>query len=272
MVHTKKGRKVALVAGLALVVLSVATVWTYWKEIRFLLRFERLAKNAQGYPEYRHRQAGIVFVRLPGGKFDMGSPPAEQGRLSNEGPVHSVTLSPFLLAKYEVSQAEWKRVMGNNPSRFRGANLPVEMVSWEDCQRFCRKTGTSLPTAAQWEYACRAGTTTPFVFGETLTKKQANFSGEKTVEVDSFEPNGYGLYNLEGNVWEWCEDIWDPGFYKRPEASRTNPVCTSGSEVRVFRGGSWNAGVRYCRSAHRSGFLPPTRKGSLGLRPAWSSP
>ncbi len=105
MQKTKKGRKVALVAGLALVVLSVAMVWTYWGEIGFFLKFERLGKNAQGRPEYRHRETGIVFVGLPGGTFMMGSPESESGRRESEGPVHKVTLSPFLIAKYEVSQS-----------------------------------------------------------------------------------------------------------------------------------------------------------------------
>ncbi len=141
MEKPKKGRKVALVAGLALVVLSVGMVWTSWGEIGFWYawrEFERLGKNEQGYPEYRHRQTGIVFVGLPGGTFKMGSPETEADLADWEGPVRKVTLSPFFIAKYEVNQAEWRRVMRASPSLLEGDSLPVEGVSWEDCQAFCR--------------------------------------------------------------------------------------------------------------------------------------
>ncbi len=185
MAHTKKGRKVALVAGLALVVLSVTMVWTYWKEIQpwyaFWQDFEGLGKNAQGRPEYRHRETGIVFVELPAGKFLMGMGDAAirrtlvglrpvprgmgispQGMLHAEQPAHEVELSSFLIGKYEVTQAEWARVMGSNPSRYKGEDLPVDTVSWDNCQEFCGITGLRLPTEAQWEYACRAGTEGPY--------------------------------------------------------------------------------------------------------------
>ncbi len=155
MQKTKKGRKVALVAGLALVVLSVAMAWTYRKEIEswfaFRRDFESLGKNTQGRPEYRHRETGIVFVALPGGTFEMGSPKGEANREKREGPLHEVVLSPFLIAKYEVSQAEWKKVTRHNPSKSKGDTLPVERVSWEECQEFCEKSELSLPTEAQWE-------------------------------------------------------------------------------------------------------------------------
>ncbi len=195
MPKPKKGRKVALVAGLALVVLSVAMVWTYWKEIGFFLKFERLGPNDQGYPEYRHRQTGIVFVGLPGGTFEMGSPGSEAGRMDWEGPVHKVTVSPFLIAKYEVSQAEWGKVMGVNPFRFKGDTLPVEQVSWDDCQEFCTKTGLSLPTEAQWEYTCRAGTSGPF--GGTRVLDDMGWyrdnRGGRTHPVGEKSPNDFGL-------------------------------------------------------------------------------
>jgi hypothetical protein len=141
--------------------------------------FTFLGCNEQGYPEYTHDVTGIIFVRLPGGKFNMGSPADEPFRDVDEGPVHEVTLSPFLMGKHEVTQAQWKQVMGLNPSCFQvgqecadrlppdgnGDNLPVEQVSWDDCQEFEAKTGLTLPTEAQWEYACRAGTQTAFSFG-----------------------------------------------------------------------------------------------------------
>ncbi len=162
MATTKRGKRIAFTAGSVLLALAVLIGILYGPEIRSwyaLWRdFESLGKNEQGYPEYQHRGTGIVFVGLPGGTFDMGSPETESGRQPDEGPVHKVTLSPFLIAKHEVSQTEWKKVMGVNPSKSKGDTLPVGQVSWEDCQEFCKKTGLSFPTEAQWEYACRAGT------------------------------------------------------------------------------------------------------------------
>ena len=164
--HRKRTRLVLLVTGI-LAVVVVAVVAGYrdklvaWYEFHHR-DFERLGRNEQGRPEYRHRQTGIVFVGLPGATFEMGSPKGEAYRQKSEGPVHKVTLSPFLIAKYELTQAEWKGVMGNNPSEPKGDTLPVKNVSWDDCQEFCKKSGLSLPTEAQWEYACRAGTSGPF--------------------------------------------------------------------------------------------------------------
>ena len=259
MVRRNKGRKVALVAGLALVVLSVVVVWMYWKEIGFFLNFERLGLNEQGYPEYRHRQTGIVTVRLPGGIATLGEPLSLHSQ-------RKVTLPSFLIGKFEISQAEWKRVMGQNPSRHPGDNLPVDSVSWEDCQQFCRRTGFTLPTSDEWEYACRAGTTTRFAFGDSLTPDQANFDPTKTgglarakpVPVDSFQPNAFGLYNMHGNVWEWCQDdpYKDAGF----------------SFAAGLRGGSWKHPADYCRSAFRDRGMPSTRSVNLGFRVAWSLP
>ncbi len=277
MAHTKKGRKVALVAGLALVVLSVAMVWTYRKEIRSwyaLWRdFESLGKNGQGYPEYQHRETGIVFVAVPGGTFDMGSPEGEANRRKSEGPVHEVTLSPFLIAKYEVSQAAWKRVMGASPSEFKGDARPVEQVSWDDCQEFCEKTRLSLPTEAQWEYACRAGTTGPYAGTGKLNDMgwhKGNSSGT-TQPIGEKLPNDFGLYDMHGNVWEWCEDRYSGDFYSSAEASGLDPLCESGSVDRVRRGGSWYYDARDCRSAYRYFFDPSLRAYGLGFRPCRSS-
>ena len=256
--------------GVALVVLLAVFVCVNWDEIPFFLEFESLGSNAQGYPEYRQRETDIVFVRLPGGTFNMGSPPEEQGRYANEGPVHAVTLSPFFIAKYELSQAEWKRVMGKNPSYFKGENLPVETVSWDDCQQFCERTGLSLPTEAQWEYACRAGTEGPYAGTGNLVDMgwYLDNSGRMTHPVGEKSPNEFGLYDMHGNVREWCEDVIDREFYKKPEASRKNPFCTSGSEDRVFRGGSWGFGARGCRSAYRSRILPSVHYDNVGFRPS----
>lgn len=269
---------------MALVALGVVGVaaWRGWPHLRFWWQFERLGRNAQGCPEFRHRSTGIVFVRVPGGRFLMGSPESEAEREDDEGPVHEVERSPFLIAKCEVSQAEWERVLGSNPSNFKGRDLPVEHVSWDDCQEFCRKTGLKLPTEAQWEYACQAGTTTPFAFGETITPEQVNYNGEfpysggapglnrqTTVSVASFAPNGFGLHQMHGNVWEWCEDVYDNVFYGAPEACQKDPVSSSGPGFRVLRGGRWYYGARNCRSADRGRGGPANRDGDVGFRPAF---
>ncbi|MEA2013891.1 MAG: formylglycine-generating enzyme family protein, partial [Thermodesulfobacteriota bacterium] len=184
----------------------------------------------------------------------------------------------------EVTQGQWRKIMGNNPSRFKGDNRPVEKVSWNDCQKFIRKLnrkeGTSkyrLPTEAEWEYACRAGTMTPFYTGDCISTDQANYDGnypmpgcskgrdrEKTVDVASFSPNKWGLYDMHGNVWEWCEDRY--GYY--PSGHVTDPEGPSGGSHRVYRGGGWSYGDRYCRSAFRNGGRPGYGygDGGLGLR------
>ena len=150
-----------------------------------------------------------MFVSLPGGTFAMGSPEDEEGRYDVEGPVHDVTLSPFLIAKYEVSQAEWTRVMKENPSTFLGDDLPVENVSQEECRKFCVATGLALPPEAQWEYACRAGTSGPY--GGTGAPDAMGWygknSGRVTHPVGEKRANDFGLYDMHGNVLEWCEDV-----------------------------------------------------------------
>ena len=275
MAHKRKGRKVALVTGLALVVLSVAMLWTYRKEIEswfaFRRDFESLGRNAQGYAEYQHRETGIVFVRLPGGTFEMGSPETESDRGETEGPVHTVRLSPFLIAKYEVSQAEWKKFMEANPSKFKGDALPVELVLWEDCKEFCAKTGLSLPTEAQWEYACRAGKAGPFAGTGKLDDMgwYRKNGGSRPHPVGEKQPNDFGLHDMHGNVLEWCEDVGDPAFYSKPEAAGPDPLCTSGSDRRILRGGSYVFSAELCRSAFRLRLLPIERGRMFGLRVAF---
>ena len=270
MAGTTKGRKVALLSGIALVVLVALVAWTNWKGIVFFIEFENLGPNAQGYSEYRHRKTGIVFVRLPGGTFSMGSPEGEEGRNSREL-QHGVTVSPFLIAKYEVTQAEWRRVMRDNPSRFKGDTLPVETVFWKDCQEFCKKTGLSLPTEAQWEYACRAGTEGPY--GGTGKLDDMGWykenSGGRTHPVGEKQPNHFGLHDMHGNLFEWCADSFDAGFYTKPEATQKDPLCTTGSEeYRVLRGGSWRNNANRCRSAVRVWGDPSHTITSTGFRPS----
>ena len=240
-------------------------------------------------PEFEHSETGIVMVLLPGGDGFMGSPDSEEASHRDERPRHRVTLDRFLLAKYEVSQEEWLRVMGRNPAFHKGDRLPVERVSWKDCISFCERVGLSLVSEAQWEYACRAGSETPFSFGDTLTADQANFDGhhpyggapagiyrKRTVPVDQLPPNRFGLHNLHGNVWEWCEDTYDPGYYGQAESRTSNPVCRAGDGARTversIRGGSWYEKARYARSAGRGKFTETAQRFDVGFRPAYPVP
>ena len=211
----------------------------------------------------------MEMVWCPAGSFTMGSPMEELGRDEMET-QHQVTLTKgFWMAKTEVTQTQWKSVMGNNPSYHEGDNLPVEQVSWEDCQEFCQKADLALPTEAEWEYACRAGTTGPYAGPGNLDRVgwyQGN-SGNKTHPVGQKQPNAWGLYDMHGNVTEWCEDWY--GFY--PYDAVTNPVglhgwAGVGKSFRVSRGGDYS-GEWSCRSANRGGFRPDVRNTALGFRP-----
>jgi formylglycine-generating enzyme required for sulfatase activity len=209
-------------------------------------------------------------------------------RETEDGPQHRVNLTlAFYLGIYPVTQAHWQAVMGNNPSRFAGDDRPVEQVCWDDCQEFCRKisrlTGRTfrLPTEAEWEYACRAGTTTPFYFGDTLTTGQGNFNSQwptngpwpphqgvyrtQTTPVGKFPPNAWGLYDMHGNVWEWCRDKKRP--YSPNQEEVTDPVYSQGVR-RAVRGGSWTNQPVLCRSACRCAGAPGARLDILGFRVA----
>ncbi len=177
----------------------------------------------------------IAMVKIPAGNFLMGSPTSEENHFAIESPQHEVTLNAFWMSQFPITQAQWVSVMGENPSHFKGDDLPVESVSWHDAMKFCRllseQTGHiyTLPSEAQWEYACRAGTTTPFYFGETITPDQANYDGNytynggprgeyrrQTTPVGTFQPNAWGLHDMHGNVWEWCLDHWRPNYEGAP--------------------------------------------------------
>ena len=224
--------------------------------------------------EIRHKATGMHFVLCPAGAFSMGSINGD----GDEKPVRKVTLTkPFYIGKYEVTQAEWKKILGKSPSHFDGPNNPVEQVSWEDSQEFLKKlsvTGTkfSLPTEAQWEYACRAGTTTKFSSGnqDNDLNDHAWYSSNadrKTHPVGSKKPNPWGIYDMHGNLWEWCQDWY--GSYSAENVS--DPVGPKAGGYRVFRGGSWYNSARNCRSANRGGYRPSYRNGDLGLRLALPS-
>lgn len=204
----------------------------------------------------------LVLIRP--GKFLMGSETA-----ADEKPVHKVTISQqFYLGKYEVTQAQWEAVMGSNPSGFKGATLPVEQVSWEDCQEFIEKLNSKgigtfrLPTEAEWEYACRAGTTGDHAGNLDEMAWYKMNSDDKTHLVGTKKANPWGLYDMHGNVWEWCQDRY--GDY--PTGAVQDPAGAAGGSFRVFRGGSWNSRAYNCRSANRNRYSPSYRSDGLGFR------
>ena len=230
-----------------------------------------LGRNESGYEEYRLVSPDLTLVLLPGDTFEMGSPDHEAGRQADEGPVHAVSLSPFLLSKYEVTQAQWVQVTGTNPSLFDSDTAPVDNVDWEECARFAASLGLQLPTEAQWEYACRAGT--EGAFGGTGRLSEMGWYAEnspvRTQAVGSARANGFGLHDMHGNVWEWCRDSYDARFYERPEATQHDPVATEGRQ-RVLRGGSFASPAERCRAAVRRP-MPAEASGSdpdIGFRPS----
>ncbi len=203
----------------------------------------------------------MEMVWCPPGTFTMGSTQGDD----NETPTHKVTLTKgFWMGKTEVTQAQWKSVMGKNPSRNKGDSLPVEQVSWNDCQEFCEKTGLQLPSEAQWEYACRAGGTDPYAGTGKMDEMgwyEAN-SGGKTQPVGTKQPNVWGLYDMHGNVWEWCAD-WK-GDYS--SGAVKNPQGPSLGFYRVLRGGSGYNGASYCTSSRRGSSDPSDAHYSYGFR------
>lgn len=218
---------------------------------------------------------GIKYnmVWVDGGTFRMGATSEQGSEISDEKPVHSVTLSGYYIGKTEVTQALWQAVMGSNPSYFEGDDLPVEQVSWDDCQEFIRKlnslTGQNfrLPTEAEWEFACRGGNNSRGYkySGSNYIDNVAWYdgnSGDKTHPVATKSPNELGIYDMSGNVWEWCADWY--GDYS--SGRQTNPKGPYGGSGRVLRGGSWIIIAGCCRSSYRDGYIPTYRFNNLGLR------
>jgi formylglycine-generating enzyme required for sulfatase activity/tRNA A-37 threonylcarbamoyl transferase component Bud32 len=204
----------------------------------------------------------LEMVALPGGSFQMGAPLGAGSEA--ERPRHGVTLAGFAIGRFLVSQEQYLQVMGVNPSRFKGAKLPVEKVSWDDAQDFCRQLSAAsgklyrLPSEAEWEYACRAGTKTPFYCGDHLTTALANFDGsylakekyrKETTPVGKFPANRFGLHDTHGNVWEWCADGWHETYGGAPIDG--SPWINKTSTLRVIRGGSWFLDLNHCRSTFR---------------------
>jgi uncharacterized protein (TIGR02996 family) len=252
----------------------------------------------------RVNSVGMRFVLIPAGAFWMGSPPAEEARFEDEGPEHLVRITwPFYLGVFPVTQEEYLAVTGESPSYFHPMGegeyrvgeldtrrFPVEMISWDMAEQFCRQLSTMpeerkasrtyrLPTEAEWEYACRAGLSFagPFHQGATLSSRQANFNGAdpfggaaegpylgRTCPVDAYPPNAFGLYDLHGNVSEWCADWFAAGYYDdSPEEDPPGPVT---GDHRVLRGGSWTDAGRYCRAAFRYDRPPEEGRRDFGLR------
>jgi len=246
-------------------------------------------RTAQYFIENLGNGIQLEMVMIPSGSFMMGLPETEEGSTKNERPQHQVTIKAFCLGKYQVTQAQWKAVaafpqvnkeLKLDPSRFKGDNRPVEQVSWEDAVEFCdrlsrhTKRQYRLPSEAEWEYACRAGTTTPFHFGETtITTNLANYQGtdneeykwsgsygsgpkgvyrEETTAVGSFGvANNFGLYDMHGNVWEWCQDDWHSDYEGAPTDGSAWLSSEESSDRKLLRGGSWDNYPGNCRSAYR---------------------
>jgi len=242
---------------------------------------KRITKSAEYFTQDLGNGVFLEMVHIPGGTFIMGSPENEESRQSSESPQHQVTVPSFFMGKYLVTQKQWRLVaalpkvkidLESDPSNFKGDNLPVECVSWNHAQEFCarlsRKASKAyrLPSEAEWEYACRGGTTTPFYFGETISTELANYDGnstygsgakrkyrEKTTEVGKFPANPCGLYDMYGNLWEWCEDEWHENYINAPTDG--SAWLESTSSYISLRGGSWFNIPSSCRSASRNGVI-----------------
>ena len=243
----------------------------------------------------------LEMIAIPGGAFMMGSPEGEGFDI--EKPQHKVTVQPFFMGKYPVTQAQWRAIaslpkvardLEANPSYFKGDNLPVETISWDDAKEFCNRLSNKtkreyrLPTEAEWEYACRAGTTTPFHFGETISTDLANYRGtdweyegkvypgnygsgskgifrEQTTTVEYFKvANAFGLYDMHGNVWEWCEDDWHNNYHGAPTDGRARVL--DNENIKVIREGSWDNFPEGCRSASRISNSRGDRLNDFGFR------
>jgi formylglycine-generating enzyme required for sulfatase activity len=256
----------------------------------------RTQKTAQYYIEDLGDGIELEMLLIPEGSFMMGSPEDELERIDSESPQHLVNIKQFGMGKYPVTQAQWKAVaalpqvnreLNPEPSGFKGANRPVERVSWYDAVEFCdrltakTKRSYSLPSEAEWEYACRAGTTTPFHFGETVTSELANYDATETfgagvkgiyraetTEVGSFGvANAFGLCDMHGNVWEWCLDDWHGNYEGAPTDgsawfdNNENDNFSQKSGTAVLRGGSWYNNPLLCRSAFRNNIVRAGRDG-----------
>ena len=249
---------------------------------------DALQRKAPEQQKFLVNAAGMKLVLIPAGVFWMGSPDDEVGRRGNEGPRRETAITAaFYLGAFPVTQGQYRRVTGVNPSRFHagvggGPELPVESVSWDDAVRFCRALsdlpeekqagrGYRLPTEAEWEYACRAGTEAAYSHGPTLTADAAAFDGGaatpgRPTPVGSYPANHFGLHDMHGNVWEWCADWYAAGYYRF--GPRNDPRGPDTGQFRLARGGSWRNHAATCRAAYRNAYLPGNKDAATGFRVA----
>ena len=213
----------------------------------------------------------LEMILVLGGSFEMGSPKNEKNRFDDEK-IHDVTLTKsFYMGKHQITQDVWEMVMANNPSQTLGKNFPVTDISWNDCKNFIAKfnyltkENCRLPTESEWEFACKAETNWAYSFGDNITPNDANYAGSKTskiMPIGQYSPNNFGLYDMHGNVWEWCED-W---FGDYPKKSSTNPKGIAEGTYRVLRGGSFDYNEMYARSSARNFNFPFDRTNDYGFR------
>jgi formylglycine-generating enzyme required for sulfatase activity len=255
---------------------------------------DRLGQSAPELTKSITNTIGMKLMLIPPGSFQMGSPADETGHRENEGPRHEVSIAkPFYMGVHPVTQREYREIMGENPSQFHGAaeggaDHPVERITWLQAIEYCLRLSDlpaekeagriyALPTEAEWEYCCRAGTATPFSFGVKLSARQANFDGNfpygdgakgralgRTTKVECYPANNFGLCDMHGNVWEWCADWYDAACY--PATSRRDPPGPKRGQLRVIRGGSWRNHAVTCRAAYRNALAPHLRDMYTGFR------
>ncbi|MBE8987277.1 SUMF1/EgtB/PvdO family nonheme iron enzyme [Nostoc sp. LEGE 12450] len=271
-------------------------IFTVEKNRLKTFQFEVVTVNAKGNITNRRNEEAKYFeenlgngvtlemVQILGGTFMMGSPEREAKRLDHEIPLHQVTVPKFFMGKYAVTQAQYQVIMGSNPSKFKGEKRPVERVTWDEAVEFCKKlsqkTGKTyrLPSEAEWEYACRAGTTTPFYFGETITTDLVNYHGDypygaapkgeyrqQTIDVEKFPPNSFGLYDMHGNVLEWCLDVYNNNYQGAPKDGSAW-MTGKDNDIKLLRGSSWINIARDCRSAYRGRYARADRSSNVGFR------
>jgi formylglycine-generating enzyme required for sulfatase activity len=253
----------------------------------------RYKRTNKSYTETLGEGVDLTLMLISTGEFLMGASKDELEREDNEIPQHLVKVSQFLMGRYAVTQAQWRMVadyksedreLNADPSNFKGDHRPVENVSWEEAQEFCKRLSKHsgkiyrLPSEAEWEYACRAGTETPFHFGETISTELAKYDGtftynnspkgkfiQETADVGSFPANDWGLFDMHGNVWEWCQDNWHSNYEGAP-IDGSAWLTENENDPHIARGGSWNFNPRACRSAYRYFGSPVSRDYIIGFR------
>jgi formylglycine-generating enzyme required for sulfatase activity len=242
----------------------------------------RPSKSAEIYKEDLGNGEVLAMLKIPSGDFMMGASNNEMESESHERPQHRVNISEFYMGQTLITQSQYQAIMGKNPSRFKGRDRPVENVDWKEAQEFCQRLSEkskviyTLPSESRWEYACRARSITPFTFGETITIDTANYSGgyaygnapkgvyrKETTIVATFPPNAFGLYDMHGNVWEWCEDTWHENYQSAPT---DGSAWIGENRDRVLRGGAWYLKPRFCRSASRGKWSKDVKGNNFGFR------